>query len=151
MGPVSRQVHLSALEYNEVDRFIGAGLVGAYVYANGKDPIISGAIAQSGAAPSGGMPGSSDRNNFSELAKMVNCGGLNAEEELLCMQKVPALRLQDIVSTTSSSPLGGNNGSQISVPRFGAGVDNVTVFSNLTERLEKNLAAKVVRAPRAYT
>jgi hypothetical protein len=114
----------------------GAGLVGAYLYANGEDPIISGAIAMSGSATAGAQ---GDENSFSELAKAADCGGLNAEEELSCMQSVPALRLQDLVQATSLP------GSNMSVPRFGAVVDNVTVFPNNTERLEKNLTAKVVR------
>jgi hypothetical protein len=113
----------------------GAGLVGAYLYANGEDPIISGAIAMSGSATAGAQ---GDQNSFSQLAKAADCGGLNAEEELSCMQSIPALRLQDLVQATSLP------GSNMSVPRFGAVVDNVTVFSNNTERLEKNLAAKVV-------
>jgi hypothetical protein len=35
-------------------------------------------------------------------------------------------------------------GSNASVPRFGAVVDGVTVFANNTERLERNLTAKIV-------
>jgi hypothetical protein len=116
-------------------RSIGAGLVGSYVYANGADPIVSGGIAMSGAVNSGP---SEDSTNFSRLAEAADCGGLSAEEELSCMQNVPALRLQDLVQ---GSTLPGSNAS---VPRFGAVVDNVTVFANITERLEKNLTARIV-------
>ncbi|PVH94480.1 alpha/beta-hydrolase, partial [Periconia macrospinosa] len=114
----------------------GAGLVGAYLYANPSDPIISGAIAMSGSATAGGQGAS---NAFSKLAKAAGCGGLDASEELSCMQNIPALRLQDLVQTTSLP------GTNVSTPRFGAVADNVTVFANNTERLEKGLAATVVR------
>lgn len=49
------------------------------------------------------------------------------------MQEVPALRLQSILQS------GGDE-----IPMFGAVVDNTTVFSNYTERLERGLVAKVV-------
>ncbi|CAI6334264.1 unnamed protein product [Periconia digitata] len=88
----------------------------------------------SGAANAGAQGAT---NAFSQLASAVDCGGLDADEELSCVQNVPALRIQDIVQ---SSTLPGTN---TSVPRFGAVVDNVTVFANNTERLEKNLTANV--------
>jgi hypothetical protein len=84
-------------------------------------------------------PTPDNSTNFSILARAADCGGLSVEEELSCMQKVPALRLQDLVQ---GSTLPGSNAS---VPRFGAVVDDVTVFANNTERLEKNLTAKIVR------
>ncbi|KAK7984374.1 hypothetical protein PG989_011776 [Apiospora arundinis] len=96
----------------------GAGLVTSYVYANGEDPIITGAIANSG--------------SIGGLAEIAGCGGLKADEELACMQEVPALRLQSILQS-------GDEG----IPMFGAVVDNTTVFSNSTERLERGLVAKV--------
>jgi hypothetical protein len=76
-------------------------------------------------------PAPDNSTSFSELAKAANCGGLNAKDELLCMQDLPALRLQDLVQ---GSILPGSNAS---VPRFLAVVDNVTVFANNTERLER--------------
>ncbi|KAH3992912.1 hypothetical protein HBI56_197850 [Parastagonospora nodorum] len=112
----------------------GAGLVGSYIYANGEDPIVSGAIAMSGAVNS---PAPDNSTNFSELAKAANCGGLSAKAELLCMQNVPALRLQDLLQ---GSVLPGSN---TPVPRFRAVVDNVTVFANNTARLEGNLTANI--------
>ncbi|KAK8131926.1 hypothetical protein PG999_000099 [Apiospora kogelbergensis] len=110
----------------------GAGLVTSYVYANGEDPIITGAIANSGAV-GGRLQGGSATNKFSQLAELAGCGGgLKADEELACMQEVPALRLQSILQS------GGDE-----IPMFGAVVDNTTVFSNYTERLERGLVAKV--------
>jgi hypothetical protein len=84
-------------------------------------------------------PALDNSTNFSKLAEAANCGGLSAKDELLCMQNLPALRLQDLVQ---GSTLPGSNAS---VPRFGAVVDDVTVFANNTERLERNLTAKIVR------
>ncbi|KAK7914982.1 carboxylesterase [Apiospora marii] len=113
----------------------GAGLVTSYVYANGEDPIITGAIANSGTVGVG--PGGDDDesgvNKFSRLAELAGCGGgLEAEEELACMQEIPALRLQAILQSRREE-----------VPMFGAVVDNTTVFANYTERLERGLVAKV--------
>ncbi|KAK8016668.1 triacylglycerol lipase V precursor [Apiospora rasikravindrae] len=113
----------------------GAGLTTSYVYANGEDPIIAGAIANSGTVgvgPSSDDDGSSV-NKFSQLAEIVGCGGgLDAEAELACMQEVPAQTLQAILQSGREE-----------VPRFGVVVDNTTVFANYTERLEKGLVAKV--------
>ncbi|KAK7961922.1 Alpha/Beta hydrolase protein [Apiospora aurea] len=112
----------------------GAGLTASYVYANGEDPIIAGAIANSGTVGIG--PGSDDDsgsvNKFSQLADIVGCGGLDAEEELECMQGIPAQTLQSVLQSGRED-----------VPSFGAVVDNVTTFSNYTERLEKGLVAKI--------
>ncbi|KAK7984673.1 hypothetical protein PG988_002295 [Apiospora saccharicola] len=112
----------------------GAGLVTSYVYANGEDPIITGAIANSGSVgigPSG--DDESDIDKFSQLAEIAGCGGgLEPEEELACMQEIPALRLQAILQSRRED-----------VPTFRPVVDNATVFSNYTERLEQGLVAKV--------
>ena len=87
---------------------------------------------------SANSPSQDDSSSFSALAEAADCGGLTVDEELSCMQNVPALRLQDLVQ---SSTLPGSN---VSTPRFGAVVDNITVFANNTERLERNLTARIV-------
>ncbi|KAK8122704.1 Alpha/Beta hydrolase protein [Apiospora sp. TS-2023a] len=112
----------------------GAGLVASYVYANGEDPIITGAIANSGSVGIGpGGDDESDINRFSQLAEIAGCGGgLEPEEELACMQEIPAVRLQAILQSRRED-----------VPTFRPVVDNTTVFSNYTERLEQGLVAKV--------
>lgn len=108
-------------------------MVTSYVYANGEDPIITGAIANSGAV-GGRLSDSSATNKFTQLAALAGCGGgLKADEELACMQEVTALRLQSILQSGREE-----------VPMFGAVVDNITTFSNYTERLERGLVAKVV-------
>ncbi|KAK8075511.1 carboxylesterase [Apiospora hydei] len=89
----------------------GAGLTASYVYANGEDPIIAGAIANSGTVGIG--PGSDDDsgsvNKFSQLADIVGCGGLDAESELACMQGIPAQTLQSVLQSRRED-----------VPTFGA-------------------------------
>ncbi|OAL03962.1 alpha/beta-hydrolase [Phaeosphaeriaceae sp. SRC1lsM3a] len=120
----------------------GAGLVGAYIYANGEDPIVTGGIAMSGAVNN---PAPDNSTNFSTLAEAAGCGGLSADDELSCMQSVPALRLQDLVQGTTLP------GSNATTPRFGAVVDNKTMFANNTDRLAKNLTAKIVRVPDILT
>jgi hypothetical protein len=84
-------------------------------------------------------PAPDNSTNFSKLAAAADCGDLSAEDELSCMQNIPALRLQDLVQ---GSTLPGSNAT---VPQFGAVVDNVTVFANNSDRLAKGLTAKIVR------
>ncbi|KAH7395017.1 Carboxylesterase [Phaeosphaeria sp. MPI-PUGE-AT-0046c] len=112
----------------------GAGVVGSYIYANGQDPIVSGAIAMSGAVNN---PPPDNSSKFTTLAGAAGCGSLSAEDELSCMQNVPALRLQDLVQGTTLP------GTNTTAPRFGAVIDNITVFANNTDRLAKNLTAKI--------
>lgn len=83
-------------------------------------------------------PPADNSSSFTTLAGAAGCGGLSAEEELSCMQDVPALRLQDLVQ---GSKLPGSN---VTTPRFAAVVDDVTSFANNTERLVKGLTAKIV-------
>lgn len=100
------------------------------------DPIITGAIANSGTVGVGPV-GDDDSgvDKFSQLAELAGCGGgLEAEEELACMQEIPAVRLQAILQSQRED-----------VPVFRPVIDNTTIFSNYTERLERGLIAKVVR------
>jgi hypothetical protein len=83
-------------------------------------------------------PPPDNSSSFTTLAGAAGCGGLSAEDELSCMQQVPALRLQDLVQGTTLP------GSNATTPRFAAVVDNVTAFSNNTDRLVKNLTAQIV-------
>lgn len=84
-------------------------------------------------------PPPDNSSSFTTLAGAAGCGDLSAEDELSCMQQVSALRLQDLVSDTTLP------GSNATTPRFAAVIDNVTAFPNNTDRLAKNLTAKIVR------
>lgn len=106
----------------------GAGSVGAYSYAQYKDPIVSGLIADSGSASSASVD--SNHTSFNKLASYVRCGDADAQAQLACMQKVDARVLQNIVSTNTSVS-------------FRPVAEGVTAFANITERAAKGLLAKV--------
>ncbi|KAH7035827.1 Alpha/Beta hydrolase protein [Microdochium trichocladiopsis] len=107
----------------------GASSVGSYGYAYPKDPIVTGLIADSGAA--GVASGAGGPTAFSTFAGFVGCGNLAAKEQLACLQKVDAKQIQQTLSF-------GNTGT-----RFTPGADNVTSFANYTERIQKGLIANL--------
>jgi carboxylesterase type B len=106
----------------------GGNAVVTYSYANPDDPIVTGLIADSGAAP-GSV--SLNTTSFSVMAASLGCGNLTAAAELSCMQSVNALAIQNYVQGIDAR-IGGM------VP------DNVTVFANNTERLIAGRIAKIV-------
>jgi len=110
----------------------GAGCVVMYAYANPEDPIVGGFIISSSGTPTTNPTNSS---NFHTVAELAGCGNLNATAELACMQSVDALVLQQKVGQANPSPFRG---------LFRPIADNITTFTNLTERLEKGLVAKKV-------
>lgn len=104
----------------------GAGAVFSYAYSYPTDPIVSGFVASSGGASTNNP---ADLNpNFQSVAGILGCGNLTAAAELACMQKVDAEVLRDAVVENKMA--------------FRPIVDDVTMFTNLTERLEKGLVAK---------
>lgn len=111
----------------------GANAVVTYSYANPDDPIVTGLIADSGAA-SGST--STNTSSFSMMASSLGCGNLSAPAELSCMQKVDALTIQSYVEDKSGGTMATSIGGTVA--------DNVTVFSNNTERLIQGRVAKVV-------
>lgn len=114
----------------------GAMSTSMYTYGYPDDPIVAGTISDSGGAtPVGlGVP-VGNYSAFSTLASLLGCGGLtgNASVELTCMQGVDADMLQNVVSNTSNI-------------EFGPVLDNVTAFSNPTDRISRGLVAKIVSA-----
>jgi acetylcholinesterase len=107
----------------------GGNAANSYGYAYPEDPIVAGIVAQSGTVSQLNSP---NTTAFTILAKQFGCDGLDAEEELACMQDAPNDRLHNVI----------RNGA--GVPRFSPAVDNVTLFANNTARLESGLVAKVV-------
>ena len=107
----------------------GGNAANSYGYAYPEDPIVTGIVAQSGTVSQLNSP---NTTAFTILAKQLGCDGLDAEEELTCMQQAPNDRLHSVI----------RNGT--GVPRFSPAVDNVTLFANNTARLESGLVAKVV-------
>jgi acetylcholinesterase len=108
----------------------GGNAANSYGYAYPEDPIVAGIVAQSGTVSQLNSP---NTTAFTILAKQLGCDGLDAEEELTCMQQAPNDRLHSVI----------RNGT--GVPRFSPAVDDVTLFANNTARLESGLVAKVVR------
>lgn len=111
----------------------GSNSVLTYAYAYPEKPIVRGFIASSGGTPTTN-PTSSPL--FHDLAQTAGCANLTAAAELACMQNIDALVLQQKVDEANTDP---NRGL------FRPIADNVTVFANLTDRLEKGLVAKLVR------
>ncbi len=111
-----------------------AGAVAAlsYAYAYPKKPIIGGIIASS-SGTSATYP--SNSSNFHNVAQTAGCANLTAAEELACMQGLDAVFLQQKVIEANPDP---NRGL------FRPLADEVTVFANMTERMEKGQVAKVV-------
>jgi carboxylesterase type B len=107
----------------------GGNAANSYGYANPDDPIVAGIVAQSGTTS---QINKANTTAFTILAKQFGCDGLDAEEELKCMQAVDNTMLHNII----------RNGTN--VPRFSPVADGVTLFANNTARLEDGQVAKVV-------
>jgi cholinesterase len=109
----------------------GNAMVLMYSYANPTDPIVRGFIGTSGGTPNSNPTTSP---HFHNAAQVAGCANLTATEELACMQQVDATALQQAVDAINPDP---NRGL------FRPIADNVTAFTNLTDRLEKGLIAKL--------
>ena len=110
----------------------GAGIVLMYSYANPQNPIVRGFIATSSGTP---ITNPTTSSNFHNVAQNTGCANLTDAAELACMQNLDALVLQDKVNEANTDP---NRGL------FRPIADNITTFTNLTDRLEKGLVAKLV-------
>jgi carboxylesterase type B len=114
----------------------GGWSVDFFNYAYPDDPIVSGLIAESGVAQPLSEP---DPSNFTQLAASVGCEGLSADEELQCMQEVNTARLKAATADILSAvPAGATYWP------FSPKADDVTAFSNYTERLEQGIVAQIV-------
>jgi hypothetical protein len=113
----------------------GSGIVLMYSYANPQKPIVRGFIGTSSGTP---LTNPTNSSNFHTVAQKTGCANLTATAELACMQNVDAQVLQRTVDEVNSDPQRG---------LFRPIADNVTCFTNLTERLDKGLVAKLVSLP----
>jgi carboxylesterase type B len=111
----------------------GSTAVLSQAYAYPKNPIVRGFIASSA-----GISTTNPTNTtlFHDLAQTAGCANLTATEELACMQKIDGVELLQKVNQANTDP---NRGL------FRPIADGVTLFANLTDRLEKGLVAKLVR------
>ena len=107
----------------------GAASVGLYTYAYYNNPIVYGAIADSGSATML-LANDPDHAAFTAVAGTVGCGNLSAVAELACMRAVPATTLEN---ATLSYP-------SLFVPF----ADNITAFSDAADRASKGKLASFV-------
>ncbi|KAL2071549.1 hypothetical protein VTL71DRAFT_12784 [Oculimacula yallundae] len=113
----------------------GGASSNVYGYAYPEDPIVSSLISDSGSA---NLRSSSDmqQSNFTSLAGLVGCGGLDAEPELACVRNVSATTLENALSYY------GINGTRPAIS-FIPFPDNKTAFGNITDRAIRGLVAKI--------
>jgi acetylcholinesterase len=115
----------------------GAGSTDAYNYAYPDDPIVTGIICDSGSAeqPNGGTD--FGHTNFTSFAAHFNCSGATM---LPCMRNVSATDIIDYLAEYQES-------GTLPAISFATIPDNVTVFSNYTERL---IAGNYSKVPAIY-
>ena len=106
-------------------------MVQRYSYAYPDNSLVRGFIGESGGTP---VTNPTSSPNFHNAAQIVGCANLTDTAELACMQQVDPLVLRDAVDAINPDP---NRGL------FRPIADNITTFTNLTERLEKGLIAKL--------
>lgn len=110
----------------------GNDMVQRYSYAYPNNSLVRGFIGESGGTP---VTNPTSSPNFHNAAQIVGCANLTDTAELACMQQVDPASLQHAVDAINPDP---NRGL------FRPIADNITTFTNLTERLEKGLIAKLV-------
>jgi hypothetical protein len=114
----------------------GGASASLYTYAYPSDPIVSSVICDSGSAE---LPGSTDtaQSNFTFLAGLVNCSNLGPQSTIACVQKVPAVTLENALSNYAIS------GAKPTIA-FTPFPDNKTSFGNFTDRAVRGLVATIV-------
>jgi len=110
----------------------GNDMVQRYSYAYPDNSLVRGFIGESGGTP---VTNPTSSPNFHNAAQIVGCANLTDMAELACMQQADPMSLQHAVDAINPDP---NRGL------FRPIADNITTFTNLTERLEKGLIAKLV-------
>lgn len=107
----------------------GASAVGLYNYAYYDNPLVYGAIADSG-SPTMLLASDPDHAMFTKLAGELGCGNLSAAAELSCMQQVSATDIENAVLQFPTL--------------FLPDADNVTAFADVSERAADGQLAKYV-------
>ncbi|KAJ4006367.1 hypothetical protein NW766_010451 [Fusarium irregulare] len=113
----------------------GAYAVDGYLFAWADDPIVKGIMADSGNALAieGVLGDAKNHTGFTTSAKALGCGDLSPDEELDCMRQVPESELKRYLQAGVGQGGAAADGLGVSVIP-----DNITVFSNYTERFSKN-------------
>ncbi|KAF2162727.1 hypothetical protein M409DRAFT_31813, partial [Zasmidium cellare ATCC 36951] len=120
----------------------GAGSTDYYTYIWLDDPIIQGAIMQSGSASANGTnsPAATQAARWYDVARAVGCGDNtthSTEAVVDCMRNSRNVTTEKLLASTTPS----------SVPfkaAFGPTVDEKTVFSNYSQRVQ---AGKLMKTP----
>ncbi|CAF3468566.1 hypothetical protein FGSG_03583 [Fusarium graminearum PH-1] len=122
----------------------GGYAVDGYLFTWAQDPIIKGVIADSGNALAleGVVGDSRNHTGFSLAAKSMGCGGLLPKDELECMRHVPERNLKEYLQAEVGQGGAADDGLTVSVI-----ADNITVFSNYTERISGNSAKYPANIP----
>ncbi|TGZ76721.1 alpha/beta-hydrolase [Ascodesmis nigricans] len=107
----------------------GSAATDSYLYAYASDPIIHGAIMQSGqlAMASSGLTTTTPGESWDALATAVSCP--TGSSGLSCMRSIPASTLRDTMDTLNLT--------------FSPIADGGTIFSNTEERLSAGQFARV--------
>ncbi|KAI1262740.1 triacylglycerol lipase FGL5 [Xylariaceae sp. FL1019] len=119
----------------------GADAVDTYLFAWTEDPIVSGAIINSGNSL-GLAPYLGDATNhsaFATAAVALGCGDLSPAAELTCMRQLPASNIKAYMQTTP-----GNGGAVDANLAFNPVVDNVTIFADYAGLLASSKFASAV-------
>ena len=114
----------------------GGMAVKKYAYACPEDPIVKGFIAQSGTA-SGGASNDPTKSNFTYLASRIGCTSEGNDEVFSCMQRANATAIIKALNEYNATANGGRSLS------FALSPDNITSFSNYTDRQLRGRFAKL--------
>jgi acetylcholinesterase len=115
----------------------GAASTDYYNFAYPSDPIIGGIIMDSSSSLSNAAPTSDLGDSFTILASHLGCGNLSATDELVCMKKVDYQEMENFLKSYQDA------GTKPTIS-FTPIADNITVFSNYTERYRQGNFSKVV-------
>lgn len=117
----------------------GGASVDYYSYAYEDDPIVAGLIMESGNAQTSTISGALDPTfqKWSTISQRVGCGAYNTSvsdafvyQNFACMQNVNTTTLFNALNTTAG-------------PSFNPVADNVTVFSDFSDRASKGRFARI--------
>ncbi|OMP84398.1 Para-nitrobenzyl esterase [Diplodia seriata] len=113
----------------------GSLSVEAFQYAYPEDPIVKGAVLDSGSAFGQKLDLGSSTGSFSFVAEHFGCGDLGPEEEVECLRGVPAHSIEGFLDehlTAGASPM----------LSFNPAIDDQVVFENYTQRTVDGALAK---------
>lgn len=115
----------------------GSLSVESFQYAYPEDPIVKGAVLDSGSVYMQTLDLESATGSFAFVAERFGCGGLGPEGEVECMRGVPADEIEDFLDehlTAGAAPM----------LAFSPVKDERVIFSNYTQRTVDGAIADIV-------